>query len=161
MSFNHDELRSKLQAIEQDHGRRKKGQKGNKDGSGHVISITHEEEPQPGMVEIPGMLQKLTAEVQQLKDGRDAREQQPHNRGNRGYNSGHNRGGDTYSARGAWNQQQQQQQQPQNSYQGQPVQQLDFQGQQPQQFNFQGQGQYRGHRGGYQPSKDAGAVHWI
>ena len=160
MSF--DELRSELRAIEQDHDRRKRGQKGKKDDNGHVMSAAHEEEPQSGIAELRGMIQNLTAEVQQLKDGREARAQQPHSRGNRGYSSGYNRGGGAY--RGSWQQQQQQhgyqgqplQQLPQYGFQGQQPHQLDFQGQQPQQFDFQGQGQYRGHRGGYQPRQGRG-----
>ena len=161
MSF--DELRSEPRAIEQIHDRRKKEQKGKKDDSGHVMSAAHEEEPQSGIVELRGMIQNLTAEVQQLKDGRKTRSQQPYNRG---YNSRNNR--DVGAYRDAWNPQQSQQQ-PQHSYQGQLLQQLpqygfqgqqphqlDLQGQQPQQFDFKGQGQYRGHRGGYQPKQGRG-----
>ena len=44
----------------QDHDSRKKGQKGKKNDSEHVMSATREEE-HPDMLEIRGMLQKLTS----------------------------------------------------------------------------------------------------
>lgn len=75
-----DELRSELRAIEQDHERRK-GNKGKKTGP-TVMSATHEEDEASGMDDIRGMLLKLTADVQQLKDDRQQRPQPPYNRNN-------------------------------------------------------------------------------
>lgn len=73
-----DELRSELRAIEQDHERRKVN-KGKKTGP-TVMSVTHEEDEASGMDDIKGMLLKLTADVQQLKDDRLQQPQPPYHR---------------------------------------------------------------------------------
>lgn len=78
------ELRAKLRSIEQDQDRRKKGtDKGKKNSAceGHVgMSATHDEESKSGIEEIREMLHMLTAEVQQLKDDRQSRPQEPNRR---------------------------------------------------------------------------------
>lgn len=79
-----DELRSELRSIEQDQERRKKhNTKGRKENdTGLVMSVTNDEQTDSSMEEIRGMLHKLTVDVQQLKDERQARPQQNFNREN-------------------------------------------------------------------------------